>query len=95
MTKDELRLKILHYKQGVINKKDINAAVDAYTSALLQQCNVSLSLPPLDDEIAATPICDALYATGKFTTDDCDSLADGILQYIKDAGFRIVGGNAS
>ena len=43
---------------------------------------------PCDEEIR-TPIQDALYATGQFTTDDCDTLADGILQYIKDAGMKI------
>jgi hypothetical protein len=58
---------------------------------LLKQCSVSGSLPILDDETATAPIQDALYATGKFTTDDCSTLADGILQYIRDAGFSIVG----
>ncbi len=44
---------------------------------------------PLDEE-TKTPIQDALYATNKFTTDDCESLSDGILQYIRDAGMQIV-----
>ena len=59
----------------------------------LKQCNVSGSLPSLDDETTVTPIQDALYATGRFSTDDCSNLADGILQYIKDAKMSIVGGN--
>lgn len=72
----------------------IKLLVDFYEQVQkCEQCNVSGSLPPLDDEVAGTPIRDALYATRAFTTDDCDSLADGILQYIKDAGFSIVGGN--
>ena len=45
----------------------------------------------LDDETAAEPIQDALYATGRFTTDECDTLADGILRYIKDAEIMMVG----
>jgi hypothetical protein len=44
----------------------------------------------LDYETAITPIQDALYATGKFTTDECSTLANGIFDYIKDAGLRIV-----
>lgn len=42
-----------------------------------------------DIEIASEPIQNALYSTGRFTTEQCDELADGILQYIKDAGFFI------
>lgn len=44
---------------------------------------------PSTEEIR-TPIQDALYATGKFTTDDCDLLSDGILQYLNDAGLKVV-----
>ena len=42
-----------------------------------------------DIETASEPIQNALYATGRFTTEQCDDLADGILQYIKDAGLFI------
>lgn len=49
--------------------------------------------PDLDDESLLTPIQDALYATGKFTTDDCSTLAEGILQYIRDAGMNIICSN--
>ena len=44
----------------------------------------------LDDEAASEPIQDALYATGRFTTDECDTLAEGILRYIKDAKIMMV-----
>jgi hypothetical protein len=46
--------------------------------------------PQPGDEEVRTPIQDALYATSKFTTDDCTLLADGILMYLKDAGMGIV-----
>jgi len=36
------------------------------------------------------PIEDALYATNSFTTDQARNLAEGIVQYIKDAGFDII-----
>jgi len=49
---------------------------------------VSGSLP-LECEIR-TPIEDALYATGKFTTDECTYLAEGILQYLADAKMKVV-----
>jgi len=35
-------------------------------------------------ECVETAIQDALYATGQFTTDECTTLASGIMQYIKD-----------
>lgn len=42
------------------------------------------------DEDVATPIQDALYATGHFTATQCSLLTNGILDYIKDAGMKIV-----
>ena len=42
-----------------------------------------------DTETASEPIQNALYAAG-FTTEQCDLLADGILQYIEDAGLSII-----
>ena len=41
-----------------------------------------------DTETASEPIQNALCAAG-FTTEQCDLLADGILQYIEDAGLSI------
>ena len=49
---------------------------------------VSGSLP-LECEIR-TPIEDALYATGKFTTVECTYLAEGILQYLAEAKMKVV-----
>lgn len=43
----------------------------------------------VDDETASEPITSALYATGRFTTDQCDDLAEGIIQYIKDYGLSV------
>lgn len=50
--------------------------------------DVSGLLP--DEEEIRTPIQDALYATRHFLTDECTELADGILLYLKDAGFKVV-----
>lgn len=33
---------------------------------------------------------DALYSTNAFTTEESTNLANGIVQYLKDAGFNIV-----
>lgn len=97
MTKDEIIKYVDELIEGQTNVTELGrwyngGFKDGVQFALqkLQQCNVGGSLPPLGDEIAATPIQDALYATGKFTTDDCSTLADGILQYIKDAKMIIV-----
>lgn len=51
--------------------------------------DVRLSLP---DEDVSEPIQNALYATNAFTTDQCSNITDGILLYLKDAGFDIVKG---
>ena len=47
-----------------------------------------------DMETASEPIQNALYAAG-FTTEQCDQLTDGILQYIEDAGLFIVKTNVN
>ena len=39
---------------------------------------------------AHEPIEDALYATGNFTTGECEQLTEGIIRYILDAGYVIV-----
>ena len=44
---------------------------------------------PVEEETAREPIQDALYATGRFTKDECDVLSDGILRYINDANLVI------
>jgi len=51
--------------------------------------NARTSLP---DEDVSEPIQNALYATNAFTTDQCSNITDGILLYLKDAGFEIVKG---
>ena len=48
----------------------------------------------VDMETASEPVQNALYAAG-FTTEQCDLLADGILQYIKDYGLSIVKTNVN
>ncbi len=45
--------------------------------------NVSKSLTS-KEEILFEPISNALYATNRFTTDQCTDLANGIIQYIDD-----------
>lgn len=85
---DEAKKLKMGQQPSIITNADVKKSSQNSNNA-----HVGGSLPPLDDEIAAEPIQNALYATGKFTTDDCSTLADGILQYIKDAKMSIVGGN--
>lgn len=42
------------------------------------------------EEEIREPIQNALYATGTFTTDQCSNITDGILLYLKEAGFKVV-----
>ena len=50
--------------------------------------DVRLSL--LSEEDIREPIQSALYATRHFLTDECTELADGILTYLNDYGFKVV-----
>ena len=43
----------------------------------------------VDDERALEPIQDAIYVTGRFTTADCDKIANGIIDYLRTAGMNI------
>lgn len=43
-----------------------------------------------EDEDMREPIENALYATKRFLTTQCTDLAEGILLYLKDAGYKLV-----
>ena len=62
----------------------ILSAMDEYASQFQQEWI------PVEEETAREPIQDALYATGRFTKDECDVLSDGILRYINDANLVFV-----
>lgn len=49
-----------------------------------------VSVSVLSDEEMREPIENALYATRRFLTTQATDLAEGIIQYIKDAGYIIV-----
>ena len=49
MTRDELYNEIAKHTEDQYKSDMIMTAVDAYSSALLQQCNVSGSLPPYSE----------------------------------------------
>lgn len=49
-----------------------------------------VSVSVLSDEEMREPIENALYATKRFLTTQATDLAEGIIQYIKDAGYIIV-----
>ncbi len=55
-----------------------------------QSCRTDVSGSVLSDEEMREPIENALYATKRFLTTQATDLAEGILEYIKDAGFTIV-----
>ena len=40
-------------------------------------------------DIMKEAVENALYATGRFTTDQCTNLSEGIVLYIKDSGLKI------
>lgn len=44
----------------------------------------------LSDEDRLEPIQNALYATQRFSVDECTQISEGILDYLKDANFVIV-----
>ena len=52
-----------------------------YTAALAEVAEMPTDL--------SEPIQDALYATGRFTTDECETLCEGILLYINEFRNRM------
>lgn len=55
-----------------------------------KSCQADVSGSVLSDEEMREPIENALYATKRFLTTQATDLAEGILEYLKDAGFTIV-----
>ena len=50
----------------------------------------ALSKPELIEEDIKEPIANALYSTRRFLTTECDTLAEGILAYLRETGYEIV-----
>ena len=63
---------------------------DMLLSELIRRFEAICSKEDVTNEDLREPIENALYATNRFNTGDCTELAKGILEYIKDAGFKIV-----
>jgi hypothetical protein len=53
------------------------------------QCSLEQSEQKVSDEEILEPIENALFATNRFSTDVCTTLAEGILTYLRDADFVI------
>lgn len=71
----------------------MKAEFDKAMNALLLEVDESIveNIRKIGHEYAAEvsrelqePIENALYATGKFTTDECMELTEGIIQYVKE-----------
>lgn len=89
LKKDAARLKSLSTEVELLIDPELIDSVQPQ----LQQHDVSgqsEQLPQLDDETVLEPMQNALYATNSFTTDQCSTLAEGILMYLKDAKMKIV-----
>jgi len=80
-----------------MNNNEFSARTDAekvFDAEVTRSCQtiakptVSGSLLGLDE--VKQPFQDALYATGRFSTEQCEQLTDGLLQYIDDAGLAVV-----
>lgn len=84
MTK-EYNVRIATFSKGTNTDADIIAKLLSGEEAgrQLTECYV-------DEETIREPITNALYATGRMFTDECDTVCDGILQYLKDQNLKIV-----
>ena len=60
-----------------------------YNNELYKLLITSKPEEDLTDGDKYAPIQDALYATGNFTTEQCDNMTEGILQYIDDAELEL------
>ena len=65
-----------------------NSLIHLKLKEALTFCEVIKSLPS-KEEILSEPIENALYATGRFTTDQCTELANGIIMYLDDYNIDI------
>ena len=82
MTREELKQKV-----SVIISAT-NTTGNEKRDAILSLFDVSKLLP--SEEEIREPIQNALYATRNFFTDECTELSIGILEYLQDAGFKVV-----
>jgi hypothetical protein len=87
----EIKRLLRCFKRTELSEQDVTDALLKLiesSKVVLPQADVRLSLP--SDEDIREPIQNALYATRHFLTDQCTELADGILDYLNDAGFKVV-----
>ena len=94
MTKEEIMMKHCS-DNGLLSMhlgKSILAAMDEYTQQQVKNHAVlsPVSVSVLSDQEMREPIENALYSTNRFLTTQATDLAEGIIQYIKDAGYTIV-----
>lgn len=86
----------LHTAKGVkVNPKldsDLGEQIVAdICGKVVKKCRIAdVGVSVLSDEEMREPIENALYATRRFLTTQATDLAEGIIQYIKDAGYIIV-----
>lgn len=80
---------MLNSKSPVGTTDEKSANVDAmHVKPNLHKTNASGSI--ISDEEMREPIENALYATKRFLTTEATELSEGILEYLKNAGFTIV-----
>jgi len=80
-------------KWEVIEVSDLDDLMEAYHQAKLKLLGIggvgvrSKQLP-CKNEYAKEVIEDALYKTGRFSTDDCTEIMEGLMMYINDASLH-------
>lgn len=91
MTPTEV-LKMLKSKIDTAGLNKCNYAIETSDIEAINQALLlyDVSGSVLSDEEMREPIENALYATKRFLTTQATDLAEGILEYLKDAGFTIV-----
>jgi len=73
-----------------LDQEAIKRELEHYNAKLFKLLVCTREEDSLESEDKMAIIQDALYATGKFSTEDCNVMAEGILQYISDANLEIM-----
>jgi hypothetical protein len=82
-------MKTILLLSGYVRELSKGADYETTTYKLAETLVKVFSRSPSDEDIRE-PIQNAIYATGRFTTDQCTEFADGILTYLNEAGFKVV-----
>jgi hypothetical protein len=95
LIKDVIRWIITSKNTEMLDASDVDLVYKDYITEQVGNVPPANACPQLcvvadnSGDILKEAVENALYATGRFTTDQCTNLSEGIVLYIKDSGLKI------